>query len=90
MCDGLMRFTAFLLAAWLSVVQSGEKRIGAAEDQQLQEVLEGIMQSCQDCHNSVTSEGGVSFEDLGDVSEDARFSLLNRAQEQLFFGLMPP
>ena len=90
MCGGLVRFTAFLLAAWLSVVQSGEKRIGAAEDQQLQGVLEGIMQSCQDCHNSVTSEGGVSFEDLGDVSEDARFSLLNRAQEQLFFGLMPP
>ena len=90
MCDGLMRFTVFMLALWLAVAPCDANGVSAAKDQKLQNVLEGIKQSCHDCHNSVTNEGGVSFEDLGDLSQNARYSLLNRAQEQLFFGLMPP
>ena len=72
MCDELMRFTAFLLALWLAVSPCGANGVSAAEDQQLQNVLEGIMQSCHDCHNSVTDEGGVSFEGLGDLSQSAK------------------
>lgn len=49
-----------------------------------------IMQSCMDCHGGDTAEGDVRFDNLAKLSTAARLELLNKAQEQLFFGLMPP
>ena len=45
---------------------------------------------CLDCHGSDTSEGDVRFDQLSTMNFDARLELLNRAQEQIFFGRMPP
>ena len=40
---------------------------------------------------AVTSaEGNVRFDTLSKLSNDDRLELLNKAQEQLYFGLMPP
>ena len=45
---------------------------------------------CVDCHNSQVSEGNVDFTGLEDAELSERLEVLNQAQEQLHFGLMPP
>ncbi len=45
---------------------------------------------CIDCHSGDSSEGDVRFDTLTTLDNDERLELLNRAQEQLYFGLMPP
>ncbi|WDI41985.1 DUF1588 domain-containing protein [Bremerella sp. P1] len=45
---------------------------------------------CNDCHGADTAEGGVRFDNLEELDLEGQINLLNRAQDQLFFGLMPP
>jgi len=45
---------------------------------------------CADCHGADTSEGEVRFDQLDSLARDQQLALLNKAQEQVFFGLMPP
>ena len=53
--------------------------------------LQAVIKSrCVDCHNAETSEGNVRLDVLADVKQDERLELLNKVQEQIFFGLMPP
>ncbi len=47
-------------------------------------------QRCIDCHSGDSPEGDVRLDALLDMELDARLDLLNRAQEQLFLGRMPP
>lgn len=49
-----------------------------------------LKQRCMDCHSTDSAEGEVRFNRLSDLALDERLALLNKAQEQLFFGLMPP
>jgi hypothetical protein len=49
-----------------------------------------IENRCLDCHGGDTSEGDVRLDTLAMMSRDARLALLNRVQEQIFFGKMPP
>jgi hypothetical protein len=43
-----------------------------------------------DCHGATTSEGDVQLHALVNMNLDERLKVLNKVQEQLFFGLMPP
>ncbi|MDG1894383.1 MAG: DUF1588 domain-containing protein [Fuerstiella sp.] len=45
---------------------------------------------CMDCHGSDAAEGDVRLDNLAVLPLPERLELLNRAQDQLFFGLMPP
>lgn len=45
---------------------------------------------CLDCHRGESAEAGVRFDHFATLKEGAKLDLLNRAQDQLFFGLMPP
>ena len=45
---------------------------------------------CMACHGEGTAEGDVRFDRLTSLKLDERLELLNRAQDQLFTGLMPP
>ncbi len=45
---------------------------------------------CLDCHNEDNTEGTVQLDQIEDLDEGAKLELLNKAQDQLFFGLMPP
>ena len=45
---------------------------------------------CNDCHVGESAEGNVRFDTLAKLDKDERLELLNLAQEQLYFGLMPP
>ena len=49
-----------------------------------------LHQRCIDCHDGESAEGNVRFDTLPKLSNDERLELLNKAQEQLYFGLMPP
>lgn len=54
------------------------------------EVQALVEKYCADCHGADVSEGDVRFDTLSTVKLDDRLELLNRAQEQIFFGRMPP
>jgi hypothetical protein len=45
---------------------------------------------CSDCHGDESAEGKVRFDQFSVLPGEAKLRLLNKAQEQLFFGLMPP
>lgn len=49
-----------------------------------------LKNNCVSCHGPDTEEGDIRFDTLATLSVNARLDLLNKAQEQLFFGLMPP
>lgn len=49
-----------------------------------------ITKHCFYCHSGDSSEGDVRFDNLAKLSTATRLGLLNKAQEQIFFGLMPP
>ncbi len=49
-----------------------------------------LHQHCIACHGPETAEADIRFDTLAKLTKSERLSLLNKAQEQLFFGLMPP
>jgi cytochrome c553 len=49
-----------------------------------------LNQNCIDCHGGDVAEGNVRFDTLAKLNNDERLELLNKAQEQLYFRLMPP
>ncbi|QDU92464.1 hypothetical protein Pla8534_02120 [Lignipirellula cremea] len=55
------------------------------------EPIQGIITTrCLDCHSGETAEADVRFDNLATLTLNAQLELFNRAQDQLFFGLMPP
>ena len=77
-----------LLAA---IIAAGADPIAAdarvAVPQQVSSVLQKY---CLECHSAGTAEGGIRFDILPSSDLDLQLDLLNKAQEQLFFELMPP
>lgn len=49
-----------------------------------------IESTCLDCHSGTSAEAGVRFDQFATLKPAAKLDLLNRAQDQLFFDLMPP
>lgn len=49
-----------------------------------------LAERCMECHAGESSEGDIAFDGLTKLETGARLALLNRAQDQVFFGLMPP
>ncbi|MDG2128267.1 MAG: DUF1588 domain-containing protein [Fuerstiella sp.] len=58
---------------------------GAAVD--LQQVLS---QHCSDCHSNDVQEGSIRLDDFAKLDSARKESLLNRIEEQVFLGQMPP
>ncbi|MEZ5941811.1 MAG: DUF1588 domain-containing protein [Planctomycetaceae bacterium] len=54
------------------------------------EVQDVVNARCIDCHAGEEAEAGVRFDNFAKLQVDAQLDLLNRAQDQLFFELMPP
>ena len=55
------------------------------------EKIQTIMATrCLDCHEGDSAEGGVRFDNFASLKLAAKLDLLNRSQDQIFFGLMPP
>ncbi|MFT5469552.1 MAG: hypothetical protein ACI8UO_004673 [Verrucomicrobiales bacterium] len=52
---------------------------------------EAILESsCFSCHDADSEKGDILLDNLDTLSLDTRLALLNKAQEQVFFGQMPP
>lgn len=49
-----------------------------------------IVSHCQACHDKDTAEGEIRFDTLSELNLQDRLGLLNKAQDQVFAGLMPP
>ena len=56
-------------------------------DARLQKVL---VQHCSDCHSADVQEGSVRLDNFASVGSARKESLLNRIEEQVFLGQMPP
>ena len=54
------------------------------------EVSSILVDYCFDCHSEAGPEGDLSLESFPDLALDAKLELLNRIQEQLLLGRMPP
>ena len=77
-------FVTFILVSIYGAAQ-------AQESVMVPKTAANVLQAyCIDCHSADTDEGNVRFDLIGELDLDARLDLLNKAQEQLFFGLMPP
>lgn len=53
-------------------------------------VLPALEKHCFSCHDADGNKGDVRLDNLESLALDARLDLLNRVQEQLFTGEMPP
>jgi mono/diheme cytochrome c family protein len=82
----------FFLAALFAAIFSAPKSIQAADTAaaQLKDVRAILIKSCLECHGPEASEGNIRFDTLSSLTAEARLELLNKSQEQLYFGTMPP
>jgi hypothetical protein len=64
---------------------------GAAEKFSLPTKASSILEKyCYDCHDDDTQKGNTRLDNLETLSLNARLDLLNRIQEQVYSGNMPP
>lgn len=49
-----------------------------------------LVKFCGECHGAQTHEGDVRFDALGALEKEPFLNVLNKAESQLFFGMMPP
>lgn len=80
-----LRFFALVIAASLLASARAENTFAIPSD-----VAAVFSQSCLDCHSDDSAEGDVRLDAISTLDLDARLDLLNRVQEQLFLGRMPP
>ncbi|MEK6236808.1 MAG: DUF1588 domain-containing protein [Planctomycetales bacterium] len=73
-----------LLAAFASCASAAEALVVPSEARAV------IARRCLDCHGVDAAEGNARLDHLAKLDLDARLDLLNKAQDQLFLGLMPP
>ncbi len=81
------RLTA-VVVGWVAVSLASNR--AAAEVVVSPDVKAVLSSRCVECHGADAQEGDVRFDTLPELGKDATVALLNRAQEQLYFGLMPP
>jgi hypothetical protein len=87
-----VRFFA-LVVICLNIVGSS---LGSNADEspstfQVPSEIESLLKShCSDCHHAEFAQGNVDLGSLQNAHAAERLEILNKAQEQLHFGLMPP
>ncbi len=83
-----MRFLSPLYACCLILIGSlaqAESALAIPEH-----VSQTLARYCGDCHAAETSETDVRLDGLGKLDRGDQLELLNKMQDQLFFGTMPP
>ncbi|MDA7527177.1 DUF1592 domain-containing protein [Akkermansiaceae bacterium] len=59
----------------------------SAEVSEAEELLENY---CYSCHDEWEQKGGLQLDELGQMPLESRLDVLNKVQEQLYLGQMPP
>lgn len=89
-----MPFSRFTVAVILVFAFGTCPQLHAAESTDtltLPAEIELLLKSnCSECHNEDVAEGNVDLSSLENIEVSERLEVLNKAQEQLHFGLMPP
>jgi len=80
-------FDAAFLLAQNELAPTPEAPSAVTVPEKVQNLLES---HCVDCHSEDSAEGSVQFDTISQLDTGATLALLNKAQDQLFFGLMPP
>lgn len=62
----------------------------ANESREMVAAQQALVDNCAECHNAEQAEGDVRFDNLSGQLLEQQLKLLNRAQDQVFFNLMPP
>ncbi|MDG2400882.1 MAG: hypothetical protein P8M04_09940, partial [Akkermansiaceae bacterium] len=78
----MKRVTRLRYASWAVVVS-----VLPAEASRTEELLENY---CYSCHDEWEQKGGLQLDVLGQMPLESRLDVLNRVQEQLYLGQMPP
>lgn len=81
-----MKSTLFICAALFAAASA----FGVTPFRVGEKVLPLLENYCVSCHEDGTTKGEVRLDKLETLPLDARLDLLNRVQEQLFIGEMPP
>jgi hypothetical protein len=83
----LKSFAALLLFAESGIASEADRLADFALPPQTEALMESY---CFTCHDEDTQKGEVRLDYLGGLSLDDRLDLLNKMQEQLYIGEMPP
>ena len=78
---------AFAFALLLSATSTASARAPFSVPENVTDVLD---QHCVGCHSGAEADGDVRLDGLPQLELGVRLEVLNRAQEQLFLGRMPP
>ena len=86
----LIPFIVFCAATYAVGDEGKTAPIPAAPFRVAAPVLPLLQKYCFSCHNAEEQNGEVRLNNLEALTLDARLELLNRVQEQVYFGEMPP
>lgn len=87
---GSMLINAFRIVMLFATLSVACSTLSANESLEMAAVRTALSGHCVECHNSETAEGEVRFDNLPELSSAKQLDMLNRAQDQVFFNLMPP
>lgn len=83
-----LRVTFLIVTATSACTSQGE---AAPDDFVVPDKVKALIQKrCADCHEGEAAEDAVRFDTIEQLELATRLDLLNKAQEQVFSGLMPP
>jgi mono/diheme cytochrome c family protein len=85
--DKYVTVFSLLLAFPAWIVRADEPAGQFAVPKKVQSV---IARRCIDCHGADRAEAEMRLDNLGELDTVARLELLNKAEDKIFFGLMPP
>lgn len=84
----IILFAAVAVGVWFEPLMAEPD--GSAALRMPDDIQAIVASACMDCHRGESAEAGVRFDQFATLKQAARLDLLNRAQDQLFFDLMPP
>ena len=87
---GSMLINAFRIVMLFATLSVACSTLSANESLEMAAVRTALSGHCVECHNSETAEGEVRFDNLPELSSVKQLDMLNRAENQVFFELMPP
>ncbi len=85
-----MLIKAFRIVMLFAILSVACSTLSASESVEMAAVRTALLEHCVECHNSETAEGEVRFDNLPELSSVKQLDMLNRAEDQVFFKLMPP
>ena len=87
----LTAYTAVLSINFISLALADEKKNDIERTFRISQKTDDILAFyCYDCHEDGRQKGDIRLDNLIDLDRPQRLDLLNRMQEQVYFGHMPP